>query len=125
MAATLLGSDNGIWGINDIQPGFILNSSSQEYTSDEKSVKNISGDDTGLSHYNERINGTLEGFIPADDGFSQTISTMVQLATAPANHLVQGVSGGSYVIKSISTTQSNEEYQGISLNYTYHPKVID
>ena len=122
--ATLLGC-NGDWGINDKQTGIILESASQTYECDEKVLKNITGDDIGLSHYNERITGSLSGFVPAQGAFTGTISALLVLATEPADHLIGDLETGMFVTKTITTSQAVEDYKKIELNYTYHAKLGD
>jgi hypothetical protein len=122
--ATLLGTTNGVFGIAAQQTGFILDGSSQAYEQDEKTVKNITGDDTGISFYNERITFTLSGFIPATSPFTGTLAEAITLATAPVDHLKANVTGGLYVTKGITRTQASEEYQRIELNGAYHPLII-
>jgi hypothetical protein len=119
--ATLLGTTNGVFGITTAQTGFLLDGSSQTYEQDEKMVKNISGDDTGIAMYNERMQYSLSGFLPASSPFSGTIGALITLATAPADHLIGSMSGGKYITKNIVTTQAAEEYQRIELTGTYHP----
>lgn len=121
--ATLLGTTNGVFGIATQQAGFLLDGSSQTYEQDEKTVKNITGDDTGIAFYNERMTFTLSGFIPATSAFSGTIAAAISLATAPADHLIGSMSGGLYVTKGITTTQASEEYRRIELNGAYHPLI--
>lgn len=121
--ATLLGTTNGVFGIATQQTGFLLDGSSQTYEQDEKTVKNISGDDTGIAFYNERMTFSLSGFIPATSAFSGTIAASITLATTPADHLIGSMSGGLYVTKGITTTQASEEYRRIELNGAYHPLI--
>jgi hypothetical protein len=68
--ATSFGTTTGLFGIAAQQTGFLLDSVSDDYSQDSKTVKNISGDDTGESYYNERIEGTLDGYIPSTSAFS-------------------------------------------------------
>jgi len=121
--ATLLGTTNGVFGIATQQTGFLLDGSSQTYEQDEKTVKNISGDDTGIAFYNERMTFSLSGFIPATSAFSGTIAAQIALATTPTDHLIGSMSGGLYVTKSITTTQASEEYRRIELSGAYHPLI--
>lgn len=121
--ATLLGTANGVFGIANAQTGFLLDGSSQTYESDEKTVKNISGDDTGISFYNERMNFTLSGFIPSASPFTGTISATIALGTTPTDYL-KGSLTGLYITKSITTTQASEEYQRIELSGTMNPTIV-
>jgi hypothetical protein len=122
--ATLLGATNGLFGIATQQTGFLLDGSSQAFEQDEKMVKNISGDDTGISMYNERIQFSLSGFVPATSGYSGTIAASITLATAPEDHLIGNVTSGIYIVKGITKTQAAEEYRRIELNGTYSPTIV-
>lgn len=122
--ATLLGATNGVFGIPGQQTGFLLDSSSQAYSADEKTVKNITGDDTGISFYNEKIEFSLGGFVPATSAFSGTISASIALATAPTDHLVGSISAGIFIAKTITKTQASEDYQKVELSGTYNPTIV-
>lgn len=121
---TLLGATNGVFGIPGQQTGFLLDSSSQAYSADEKTVKNITGDDTGISFYNEKIELSLGGFVPATSAFSGTISASIALATAPTDHLVGSISAGIFIAKTITKTQASEDYQKVELSVTYNPTIV-
>ena len=58
--ATSFGSTLGIFGIAAQQTGFLTDSISCDYPNDKKTVKNVTGDDTGSSYYNERIDITID-----------------------------------------------------------------
>jgi hypothetical protein len=121
--ATLLGAVNGLWGIAAQQTGFLLEESSQSYSAQKATVKNITGDDTGVSHFNEVCEVSLSGKIPATSGFSASISTVLTLATVPADHLIGTMTSGITIIESIEATQSAEDYRGLSLTASYSPTV--
>lgn len=121
--ATLLGSVNGVWGIAAQQTGFLLTDTSQDYECDIKSVKNITGDDTGESHYNERINFSLAGYIPTTSAYSGTISATISLATAPTDHLIGNVTSGMFIVRKISASQAQEDYRKIDVSGVYNPTV--
>ena len=119
---TLLGVTNGVFGIDNPQTGFLLDGSSQTYEQDEKMVKNITGDDTGMAGYNPRMPFTLSGFVPAASPYTGTICSIIVLATTPVDHLAgETMSSGKYIVKTITKTQASEEYQRIEVAGTYHP----
>lgn len=122
--ATSFGTVNGSHGIAAQQTGFLLDSTSEEYTQDSKQVKNITGDDTGETYFNERIEGSLEGWFPASSGYSGTIASAITLATAPTDHLIGAVTGGSYIVQSITRSASSEDYKRIALRYKYSPTIL-
>jgi hypothetical protein len=122
--ATSFGTVNGSFGIATQQTGFLLDSVSDDYSQDSKTVKNITGDDTGESYYNERIEGSLEGYIPSTSAFSGTLASALILATAPADHLIGAVTGGTYVVTGITRSSTSEDYRRISVKYKYSPTIL-
>lgn len=122
--ATLLGTTNGVFGIANQQTGFLLDGTSQTYEQDEKMVKNISGDDTGISMYNERMQFSLSGFEPSSSSYSGTIAAVISLATAPADHLIGSMTGGTYIVKNVVKTQASEEYRRLEVSGTYSPTIL-
>lgn len=122
--ATSFGTTTGLFGIAAQQTGFLLDSTSDEYEQDSAVVKNITGDDTGESYFNERIMSTLEGWFPASSGYSGTIAAAIVLATTPADHLIGGVSGGTTVVQSITRGSTSADYRRISLRAKYSPTIL-
>ena len=122
--ATLLGATNGVFGIANAQTGFLLDSTSWAYSDDVKMVKNISGDDTGESHYNERVEIQLSGFLPATSAFSGTLASSIALATVPTDHLIGSISAGLTIIQTITRNNSSEDYQRIELTAKYSPTIV-
>jgi hypothetical protein len=122
--ATSFGTTNGVFGIAAQQTGFLLDSVSNDYAQDSKTVKNITGDDTGESYYNERIEVSLDGFIPSSSAFSGTLASAISLATAPADHLIGAVTGGTYVVTGLTRSSSSEDYRRISVKYKYSPTIL-
>ena len=122
--ATLLGATNGVFGIANAQTGFLLDSTSWAYSDDVKMVKNISGDDTGEAHYNERVEIQLSGFLPASTAFSGTLASSITLATVPTDHLVGSISAGMTIIQTITRNNSAEDYQRIELTAKYSPTIV-
>lgn len=122
--ATLLGATNGVFGIANAQTGFLLDSTSWAYSDDVKMVKNISGDDTGEAHYNERVEIQLSGFLPATSAFSGTLASSITLATVPTDHLIGSISAGMTIIQTITRNNSAEDYQRIELTAKYSPTIV-
>jgi len=122
--ATSFGTVNGSFGIATQQTGFLLDSVSDDYSQDSKTVKNITGDDTGESYYNERIEGSLEGYIPSTSAFSGTLASTLTLATAPADHLIGAVTGGTYIVTGVTRSSTSEDYRRISVKYKYSPTIL-
>jgi hypothetical protein len=122
--ATSFGTTNGVFGIAAQQTGFLLDSVSDDYTQDSKTVKNITGDDTGESYYNERIEISLDGFAPSSSAFSGTLASAIVLATAPADHLVGAVTGGTYVVTGVTRSSTSEDYRRIAVKAKYSPTIL-
>ena len=122
--ATLLGATNGVFGIANAQTGFLLDSTSWAYSDDVKMIKNISGDDTGEAHYNERVEIQLSGFLPATSAFSGTLASSIALATVPTDHLIGSISAGMTIIQTITRNNSSEDYQRIELTAKYSPTIV-
>jgi hypothetical protein len=121
---TSFGSVNGLFGIAAQQTGFLLDSVSDDYTQDSKTVKNITGDDTGESYYNERIEISLDGFAPSSSAFSGTLASAIVLATAPADHLIGAVTGGTYVVTGVTRSSTSEDYRRIAVKAKYSPTIL-
>jgi hypothetical protein len=122
--ATSFGTTNGVFGIAAQQTGFLLDSVSDDYTQDSKTVKNITGDDTGESYYNERIEISLDGFAPSSSAFSGTLASAIVLATTPADHLIGAVTGGTYVVTGVTRSSTSEDYRRIAVKAKYSPTIL-
>ena len=121
---TSFGTTTGAFGIAAQQTGFLLDSASYDYTQDSKTVKNITGDDTGESYYNERIEISLDGFEPSSSPFSGTLDSAISLATAPADHLIGAVTGGTYVVTGVTRSSTSEDFRRISVKAKYSPTIL-
>lgn len=122
--ATLLGATNGVFGIAAQQTGFLLDSQSWAYSDEVKMVKNITGDDTGESHYNEKVEISLSGFLPSSSAFAGTLASSLTLITVPTDHLIGSISAGMTIIQTISRTNSSEDYQKVELTAKYSPTIV-
>ena len=119
--ATLLGATNGVWGIPAQQTGIITDSVDWDYQSESKMLKNITGDRTGISFFDETCKISVGGSIPATSPFAGTISAVVILNTVPTDHLIGSISAGLTIITSIKSGQSNEDYRKVSFEAEYSP----
>jgi hypothetical protein len=122
--ATSFGTTTGLFGIAAQQTGFLLDSVSNDYAQDSKTVKNISGDDTGEAYYNERIEISLDGYAPSTSAFSGTLASAISLATTPDDHLIGAVTGGTYVITGVTRSSTSEDYRRISVKAKYSPTIL-
>lgn len=122
--ATLLGATNGVFGIEAQQTGFLTDSQSWAYSDEVKMVKNITGDDTGESHYNEKVEISLSGFLPSSSAFAGTLASSLTLVTVPTDHLIGSISAGMTIIQTISRTNSSEDYQKVELTAKYSPTIV-
>jgi hypothetical protein len=122
--ATSFGTTSGVFGIAAQQTGFLLDSVSDDYANDKKTVKNITGDDTGSSYYNERIDITLDGWVPSSSAWAGTLASSLSLATAPADHLIGSTSGGTTVVEGVTKTSTSEDYRRISVKAIYSPTIL-
>lgn len=119
--ATLLGATNGVWGIPAQQTGIVTDSVDWDYQSESKIFKNISGDRTGISFFDETCKISIGGSIPASSPFAGTISAVVTLITVPTDHLIGSISAGITIITSIKSGQTNEDYRKVSFEAEYSP----
>jgi hypothetical protein len=119
--ATQLGATNGVFGIPAQQTGIITDSVDWDYQSENKVIKNISGDRTGITFHDETCKISIGGSIPASSPFATTISAVVTLITVPTDHLIGSISAGLTIIMSVKSGQSNEDYRKISFEAEYSP----
>jgi len=122
--ATSFGTTNGVFGIAAQQTGFLLDSTTDDYTQQSKYVRNITGDRTGSSDYDEAIEGTLDGFLPSSSAFSGTLSSALSLATTPADHLIGSVTGGVTRVMGVTRSSTSEDYRRISVKWEYSPTIL-
>jgi hypothetical protein len=122
--ATSFGTTNGLFGIEAQQTGFLLDSVGYDYAQDSKTVKNIVGDDTGETYYNERIEITFDGYLPASTPYAGTLASAIVAATTPADHLIGSTSGGTTIVTGITRTHTSEDYRRISVKAKYSPTIL-
>ena len=122
--ATLLGVTNGVFGIAAQQTGFLLDTQTWAYSDEVKMVKNISGDDTGESHYNEKCEISLGGFLPSSSPFAGTLALSLTLITVPTDLLIGSITAGMTIIQTINRSNTSEDYQKVDLTAKYSPTIV-
>lgn len=120
MSATLLGT-TGNWGITSDQSGIIIHDLSFEYSNQEKPVLDKGGEIIGFSFYQEKVEVKLSGLVPKTAAFTGKIAAALTLGNAIPAHTQ--ASGGTTILKQISRSMNNEDFEKIELSATHHPFV--
>jgi hypothetical protein len=119
MAATFLGT-TGNWGIPNDESGIIITDLAFDYSNQEKTVLNKSGEIIGLALYQEKVEIKLSGLVAKTSAFSGKIGAALALANAMPAHL-QATSGGTTIIKQINRALNNEDFEKIDITATHYP----
>ena len=122
--ATSFGTSAGVFGIANQQTGFLLESTTETYSQDSATCKNITGDDIGETYFNERIEGSLDGWLPSGSPFTGTLASALTLATTPADHLIGAVTGGTTIVRDITRSSTSSDYRRLALNWKYSPTIL-
>ena len=122
--ATSFGTSAGVFGIAAQQTGFLLESTSDAYSQDSTTCKNITGDDIGETYFNERIEGSLDGWLPSGSPFTGTLASALTLASTPADHLIGAVTGGTTIVRDITRSSTSADYRRLALNWKYSPTIL-
>jgi hypothetical protein len=120
MAANSLGT-TGNWGIPTDQAGLILYELSYDFSQQDKSVLDKSGEITGLTFYQSKVEMKMSGLIPKTAPFSGKIGSPLVLANAIPAHLPS--SGGTTILTQLSRSLSNEDFEKIDLTAVHYPFV--
>lgn len=121
MPANLLGT-TGNWGIPNDQAGILITDLSFDFSNQEKTVLDKSGDVIGLSLYQEKVEIKLSGLVAKTSPFSAKIAAPLALANAIPAHLQQST-GGTTVLMQVSRSLNNEDFEKIDLTATHYPSV--
>jgi len=119
MAATFLGT-TGNWGIPNDESGIIITDLAFDYSNQEKTVLNKSGEIIGLALYQEKVEIKMSGLVAKTSAFSGKIGAALTLANAMSSHL-QATSGGTTIIKQINRSLNNEDFEKIDITATHYP----
>jgi len=117
MAATFIGT-TGNWGIPNDESGIIITDLSFDYSNQEKTVLNKSGEIIGLSFYQEKIEVKASGLVAKTSSFSGKIGAALVLANTMPSHLQ--TSGGTTITKQITRTFNNEDFEKIDITATHY-----
>ena len=122
MAATFLGT-TGKWGIPNDESGIIITDLAFDYSNQEKTVLNKSGEIIGLALYQEKVEIKLSGLVAKTSPFAGKIGAALALANAMPAHL-QAAAGGTTIIKQINLSLNNEDFEKIDITATHYPFVV-
>ena len=122
MAATFLGT-TGNWGIPNDEAGILINDLAFDFSNQEKTVLNKSGEIIGLALYQEKVEIKLSGLVAKTSPFAGKIGAALALANAMPAHL-QAASGGTTIIKQINLALNNEDFEKIDITATHYPFVV-
>ena len=122
MAATFLGT-TGNWGIPNDEAGILINDLSFDFSNQEKTVLNKSGEIIGLALYQEKVEIKLSGLVAKTSPFAGKIGAALALANAMPAHL-QAAAGGTTIIKQINLSLNNEDFEKIDITATHYPFVV-
>jgi hypothetical protein len=111
------------FGIAAAETGIILDSISYGYEHEMKQIRNVGGDTTGKSYYDERITVSMSGFLPTSSPFSTTLAAAITLVTAPTDLLIGSV-GTTTICESITLSSTSEDYRRIEVSATNHPLIV-
>ena len=122
MGATLIGI-TGVWGIANDQTGIIISDYSLDYSNNEKPCLNRSGEPTGFAFWGEKVDIKVSGLVPVTAPFSGKIGAVLVLGNAMPAHLQSTITGGTTILKQVSRSANNEDFEKIDLSATHHPFV--
>jgi hypothetical protein len=120
MAATFLGT-TGNWGIPQDETGIIITDLAFDYSNQEKVVLDKGGEIIGLALYQEKAEIKLSGLVKKTGPFAGKIGAALALTNAVPAHMQS--SGGTTIIKQISRTLNNEDFEKIDITATNYPLV--
>ena len=119
MSANLLGT-TGNWGIPNDQSGILITDLSFDFSNQEKPVLDKGGEIIGFSFYQEKVEIKLSGLVAKTSPFSGKLGAALTLANAFPAHL-QAATGGTTLIKQISRSLNNEDFEKIDITATHYP----
>jgi hypothetical protein len=104
------------------ETGIITDSIGYSYSQENKVLRNGTGDTSGKSYYDERIEVSIAGYIPTSSPYATTLAAAITLVTSPTDYL-KGSVGSSTIVESITRTHTNEDYQRIEVTAMNHPGI--
>jgi hypothetical protein len=114
--ATQFGED-GEWGMT-AQSGIVSDSTSYNFTSDNKMIRGVDGEVAGKTYYAGRMEATLSGYIPSATPWSLAVADVATLTLSPDSLSIGTL--GSHIVESVTQTYSNEDYARIEARTVSH-----
>lgn len=123
MAATATSFGDGRFGVPAAETGIIVESISHAFSNSNKTVKDRTGNTSGITYYDEMVKISLKGKVPKTTPFSGTLASSLTLGNALSGYL-KGGNSGLVLVESITVDFANEDYQSFSLDCTNYPNVL-
>ena len=123
MAATALTNGSGDWGLESVETGIILNTISFQYTHQSATLEDITGNTESVTYYDEKVEISIEGEIPATSPFAGKLGNELTLLNAIPDHVRAGVAGGSVLIEDINVGHDRKGYKKVSVKATLFPNI--
>lgn len=123
MPATATSFGDGVFGITNAETGIIIESITHDYSNSNKSIKDRTGNTTGISYYDEQIKVSLNGRVPKTSAFSGTLASSLTLGNTLSSFLKSGASSGLTLVEGITIDLANEDYRSIKISATNYPNV--
>lgn len=102
------------------ETGVVTENVSHSFSLEEKTLRSAVGDETGWTGYNEKAEVSFEGYLPTATPYASKLAVVLTLVNAlPA--FFTGTPTAKTVIKTISKTITNDDYQKISVGATAYP----
>lgn len=122
MPATSTSFGDGRFGISTAETGIIIESISHAFSNSNKTVKDRTGNTSGITYYDEMIKVSLKGKVPKTAPFSGTLASSLTLGNALSGYL-KGGNSGLVLVESITVDFANEDYQSFSLEAANYPNI--
>ena len=124
MSAQSISFGEGQWGIPAEQTGILLESVTYNFTTSEDAISDRTGNDIGVTMYNEMVDFSLKGKLPKTSTFSGTLASSLVLGVSLSgySYLNGGISGLA-LINSINVDLGNKSYAGIEVSGKQRPNV--
>ena len=122
MPATATSFGDGRFGIPNAETGIIIESISHAFSNSNKTIKDRTGNTTGITYYDEVVAISLKGRVPKTSPFSGTLASSTTLGNGLSAYL-KGGNSGLILIESITVDYAQEEYQSFSIEMKNYPNI--
>ena len=122
MAANLIGTV-GLWGIAAAETtlGIIIESIDETLKNEKKYIKDIVGQRTGRSEYDESGDVKLTGKLTSATPFTTKLGANITLANAVATNCFYNNNAGRTVLNEVKRSFKNEDWRGIDIDVEILP----